>query len=96
MNAMPFTVDYRNKLAEEIRSMPDEALPQVLTVIRRLSRKEKVAQIVRRAEKLASQRKHWSREQHIDHLLKVTGEIQREAAEKGVAIDDEREAAIDD
>ena len=27
MNAVPFIVDYRDKLAEEIRSMPDEILP---------------------------------------------------------------------
>ena len=96
MGAVPFTVDYRDKLVEEIRSMPDEILPQVLVLIQQLNRKGKVAQIVRKAEQLAAQRKHWTREQHIDHLLKVMEEIQREAVEKGVAIDDEREAAIDD
>ena len=96
MDAVSFTVDYRDKLVEEIRSMPDEILPQVLVLIQQLNRKEKVAQIVRRAERLAAQRKHWTREQHVDCLLKVMGEIQQEAIAKGVAIDDEREAAIDD
>ncbi|MCD6336157.1 MAG: hypothetical protein J7M27_12675 [Candidatus Latescibacteria bacterium] len=96
MNAVPFIVDYRDKLAEEIRSMPDEILPQVLSLIRQLNRKRKVAQIVRQAERLAVQRKHWTREQRIDHLFKVIEEMQQEAMEKGVAIDDEREAAIDD
>lgn len=90
------SVDYRKKLVEEIRSMPDEILPQVLILIQQLNREGKVAQIVGKAEQLAAQRKSWPREQHIDHLLKVMGEIQREAIEKGVAIDDEREAAIDD
>ena len=96
MSAVPFDVDYRDKLVEEIRSMPDEILPQVLVLIRQLNRKREVAQIVRQAERLAVQRKHWTREQHIDYLFKVIGEMQQEAIEKGVAIDDEREAAIDD
>ena len=90
------SVDYRKKLVEEIRSMPDEILPQVLILIQQLNREGKVAQIVRKAERLAAQRKSWTREQHIDHLLRAMREIQGEAIEKGVAIDDEREAAIDD
>ena len=96
MDAVPSTMEYREKLVEEIRSMPDEILPQVLILIQQLNQKGEIDQIVRKAERLAAQRKSWSREQHIDHLLEVIEGIQQEAVEKGVAIDDEREAAIDD
>ncbi len=45
-------------------------------------RTEQVSQIAQQALLLAEERKHWSREQHLNRLLEVAEEMRQEANEK--------------
>ena len=59
------------------------------------NRTKQVSQIAQQAFLLAEERKHWSRERHLNRLIEVAEELRLEAIAKGVAIQDEREAAVD-
>lgn len=90
-------IDYRKKIIKEIEALPEDVLPEVYKLIRLLGERRSIAlEILQKAQKLADERKDWSRQQHIDQLLQVATEIRQEAIGKGVAIEKEEEAAIDD
>ena len=51
---------------------------------------------IRRAAQLARERKDWTREMHVEHGRRVMEEARADAIARGIAIEDEREAAIGD
>jgi len=53
-------------------------------------------EVIRRAAQLARERKDWTREMHVEHGRRVMEETRADAIARGIAIEDEREAAIDD
>jgi hypothetical protein len=90
------TRGYRQAIIEEVKSLPEELLPKVYELIKLINDKRfKVSRIVQQAHKITQERKDWTRQQHIDELLKVAKRIRQEAISKGVAIDKESEAAIE-
>jgi hypothetical protein len=54
-----------------------------------------VQQVLARADAIAAERKAWTREQHVERLLKVAEELRQEAIAKGVAIDHDKDAAFE-
>jgi hypothetical protein len=52
-----------------------------------------IQQVLVRAEKIAAERKTWTRTQHVERLLEVADELRQEAIAKGVAIDRDEEVA---
>lgn len=51
---------------------------------------------IRRAAQLARERKDWTREMHVEHGRRIMEEARADAIARGIAIEDEREAAIGD
>lgn len=90
-------INYRNKIIQEIKFLPEEVLPKVFKLVHSFNDREaKVSEIVQKALVLSEERKSWSRDRHWTRFLDVAEEIRQEAIGKGVAIENEEEAAIDD
>ena len=53
-------------------------------------------EVIRRAAQLVRERKDWTREMHIEHGRRVMEAARADAIARGIAIEDEREAAIGD
>lgn len=88
--------DIRQALVKEVEALPDEVLPKVYKLIKLFSnRRVEVAEVIRRAQQIAGERREWSREQHLTRLLEVAEELRQEALRKGTGIEDEREACVD-
>ncbi|HID64777.1 MAG TPA: hypothetical protein EYP49_18830 [Anaerolineae bacterium] len=51
---------------------------------------------IRRAAQLARERKDWTREMHVERGRRVMEAARADAIARGIAIEDEREAAIGD
>jgi hypothetical protein len=88
--------DIRQALIKEVEALPDDVLPKVYKLVKLVSdRQVEVAEVIRRAQRIAEGRKDWSREQHLARLLEVADELRQEALQKGIGVDDEREACRD-
>jgi hypothetical protein len=97
MSKTSSAIDYRKKIIKEIETLPEDVLPEVYKLIHLLGeRKSAALEISQKAQKLADERKDWTRQQHIDRLLQIAAQIRQEAIEKGVAIEREEEAAVGD
>ena len=88
--------DIRKALIKEVEALPDDALPKVYKLVKLVSdRQVEVAEVIRRAQRIAEERRDWNRDQHLSRLIEVAEELRREAVQKGVGIDDEREVSGD-
>ncbi len=88
-------MDYKQAILREIETLPAEMLPQIHRLLHDVrERRLSVQQILARAGEIADERKAWTREQHIKRLLEVADEIRQEAIAKGVALDRDEDAAV--
>jgi hypothetical protein len=89
-------MDNKQAILQEINTLPAELLPQIHRLLHDLrEQKFSVQQVLDRADAIAAERKHWTREQHVQRLLEVADELRQEAIAKGVAIDRDEEAALE-
>lgn len=88
-------MDYKQAILKEIETLPAEMLPQIHRLLHDVREQRlSVQQILARAGEIAAERKAWTREQHIKRLLDVAEEIRQEAIVKGVALDRDEDAAV--
>ena len=83
-------MNYKQAIIQEIDKLPPELLPQIHRLLHAFrEQKLSVQQVLARADAIAAERKNWTREQHVQRLLKVADELRQEAMAKGAGIDPE-------